>query len=95
MGLASRMAPTCNVWHLLGGLPLLAASSILFCIGMLGGAFLGGILLTQLLGTKSTVSQTVLSGTLSRVRQTEVINGIAGRRTAGPKKGTNYGNNRI
>jgi uncharacterized membrane protein YedE/YeeE len=64
MGLASRMAPTCNVWHLLGGLPLLAASSILFCIGMLGGAFLGGILLTQLLGTKSTVSQTVLSGTL-------------------------------
>lgn len=64
MGLASRMAPTCNVWHLLGGLPILAASSILFFIGMLGGAFLGGILLTRLLGAQSTVSQTVLCRTL-------------------------------
>jgi uncharacterized membrane protein YedE/YeeE len=49
MGLASRMAPTCNVWHLLGGLPLLAASSILFLVGLLPGAWLGGRILVKLL----------------------------------------------
>src|SRR5208283_5412531 len=41
MGLASRMAPTCNVWHLLGGLPILAASSVLFLLGLFPGAWLG------------------------------------------------------
>jgi hypothetical protein len=46
MGFASRMAPTCNVWHLLGGLPILAASSFLFLAGLLPGAWLGGRLLT-------------------------------------------------
>lgn len=51
MGLASRMAPTCNVWHLLGGLPLLSASSILFLAGILGGAWIGGRLLLRLLGS--------------------------------------------
>ncbi|MDA8100788.1 MAG: YeeE/YedE family protein [Nitrospiraceae bacterium] len=51
VGLASRMAPTCNVWHLMGGLPLLAASSILFLCGMLGGAWLGGMLLVRFLGS--------------------------------------------
>ncbi len=49
MGLASRMAPTCNVWHLLGGLPILAASSILFLFGMCGGAWAGGLILVRLL----------------------------------------------
>jgi hypothetical protein len=49
MGLASRMAPTCNVWHLMGGLPILAASSILFLFGILPGAWLGGILLVKIL----------------------------------------------
>ena len=48
MGYASRMAPTCNVWHLLGGLPMLAASSLLFLAGLLPGAWLGGRLLTSL-----------------------------------------------
>ncbi len=48
MGFASRMAPTCNVWHLLGGLPILAASSFLFLIGLLPGAWAGGRLLTSL-----------------------------------------------
>ena len=41
MGLASRMAPTCNVWHLMGGVPILAASSMLFLAGLLPGAWLG------------------------------------------------------
>ena len=47
MGLASRMAPTCNLWHLLGGIPILAASSFLFLAGLLPGAWLGGRLLTS------------------------------------------------
>jgi len=47
MGLASRMAPACNVWHLLGGLPILAFASIAFLVGMLPGAWLGGRLLVK------------------------------------------------
>ena len=47
MGLASRMAPACNVWHLLGGLPILAFTSLLFLAGMLPGAWIGGRILTK------------------------------------------------
>jgi len=54
MGLASRMAPTCNVWHLMGGLPILAVSSILFLIGILPGAWLGGKVLVMVLEHRST-----------------------------------------
>ena len=46
MALASRMAPACNVWHLMGGLPILALQSILFLVGLFGGAWVGGRLLT-------------------------------------------------
>lgn len=48
MGLASRMAPACNIWHLFGGLPILALQSFLFLAGLLPGAWLGGLLLTRL-----------------------------------------------
>lgn len=48
MGLASRMAPTCNVWHLMGGLPVLATSSVLFLLGLFPGAWLGSRLLVSL-----------------------------------------------
>jgi uncharacterized membrane protein YedE/YeeE len=48
MGAAARMAPACNVWHLLGGLPILAVQSILFVFGMVPGAWLGSRLLTRL-----------------------------------------------
>lgn len=48
MGLAARMAPSCNVWHLAGGLPILAWQSILFTVGLLPGAWLGSILLTRI-----------------------------------------------
>lgn len=48
MGLASRMAPACNIWHLFGGLPILAMQSLLFLAGLLPGAWLGGLLLTRL-----------------------------------------------
>lgn len=47
MGLASRMAAGCNVWHLLGGLPIMAIQSMLFLVGLLPGAWLGARLLTR------------------------------------------------
>lgn len=50
MALGSRMTPGCNVWHLLGGLPLLTMQSLLFLAGMLPGAWLGGRLLLRLSG---------------------------------------------
>lgn len=48
MGMASRMAPACNIWHLFGGLPILALQSILFLLGLLPGAWIGGLLLRRL-----------------------------------------------
>ncbi|MDX2480410.1 MAG: YeeE/YedE thiosulfate transporter family protein [Desulfuromusa sp.] len=47
MGLAARMSPACNVWHLLGGLPLLSLQSLLFTLGLLPGAWIGTLLLTR------------------------------------------------
>lgn len=47
MGLAARMTPACNVWHLLGGLPMLSLQSVLFTIGLLPGAWIGSRLLTR------------------------------------------------
>ncbi len=47
MGLASRMAPGCNVWHLLGGIPILAAQSLLFVAGLFPGAWLGSLILSR------------------------------------------------
>lgn len=41
MGLASRLTPGCNVWHVWGGLPHLALSSMLFFIALLPGAWFG------------------------------------------------------
>lgn len=48
MGLASRMAPACNIWHLFGGLPILAIQSLLFLIGLLPGAWIGGLFFSRL-----------------------------------------------
>lgn len=45
MGLASRMATGCNIWHLWGGLPVFSVQSILFMAGLFPGAWLGGRLL--------------------------------------------------
>lgn len=46
MGLGSRMTPACNIWHLLGGLPILALQSLLFLAGLLPGAWLGSRILS-------------------------------------------------
>jgi len=48
MAFGSRMAPGCNIWHLLGGLPLLTMQSLLFLAGLLPGAWLGGRLFLRL-----------------------------------------------
>ena len=47
MGMASRMAPACNIWHLFGGLPILAGQSVLFLSGLLAGAWLGSRILVK------------------------------------------------
>lgn len=47
MGVASRMAAGCNVWHLLGGVPILSMQSLLFASGLFPGAWLGVKLLTR------------------------------------------------
>lgn len=49
MGLASRMAPSCNIWHLFGGLPILAVQSLLFLAGLLPGAWVGSIILSRVI----------------------------------------------
>jgi hypothetical protein len=47
LGAGARMVPGCNIWHLWGGLPILAVQSLLFLLGILPGAWLGGKLLTR------------------------------------------------
>ena len=47
VGLAARMTPACNIWHLWGGLPVLASQSLLFLIGMVPGAWLGSHFLAR------------------------------------------------
>lgn len=47
LGMASRMSPACNVWHLLGGIPLLSLQSLLFFGGLFPGAWIGTHLLTR------------------------------------------------
>jgi uncharacterized membrane protein YedE/YeeE len=47
MGLGSRMAAGCNVWHIIAGLPLLALQSLLFVLGLVPGAGLGSRLLVR------------------------------------------------
>lgn len=54
LGLAARLAPSCNVWHLMGGLPILAGQSILFLAGLIPGAWIGSLLLVHLVLNETT-----------------------------------------
>ena len=47
VGFAARMVPGCNIWHLWGGVPILALQSLLFVVGLLPGAWVGSKLLTR------------------------------------------------
>lgn len=49
MALGARMSPGCNVWHILGGMPLLTMQSLLFVAGLLPGAWLGGRLMLKIM----------------------------------------------
>ena len=49
VGLGARMAPGCNVWHLMGGMRFLAWNSFLFALGLLPGVWLGSrVLLSRM-----------------------------------------------
>lgn len=41
MAVGAFMAGGCNLWHLIGGLPVLALQSVLFVFGIVGGSYLG------------------------------------------------------
>lgn len=47
LGLSARMVPGCNIWHLWGGLPILALQSLLFLVGLIPGAWIGSRLLVR------------------------------------------------
>ncbi len=47
LGLAARMTPACNVWHLFGGVPILAGQSLLFLAGLFPGAWIGSRVLAR------------------------------------------------
>jgi uncharacterized membrane protein YedE/YeeE len=47
LGLAARMTPACNVWHLFGGVPILAGQSLLFLVGLFPGAWIGSRILAR------------------------------------------------
>jgi len=49
LAMASRMAPSCNVWHLMGGIPILAMQSILFVLGLLPGTWIGSKILVRVI----------------------------------------------
>jgi len=47
MGLACRMTPGCNVWHLMGGLPIFSLQAIFYLIGLVPGAWAGSWILKR------------------------------------------------
>ncbi|OQY24541.1 MAG: hypothetical protein B6I37_03135 [Desulfobacteraceae bacterium 4572_35.2] len=49
VGFGSRLAPGCNVWHIFGGVPLLAWNSLFFVFGLVVGTWLGSkVLLSRM-----------------------------------------------
>ena len=49
LALASRMTPGCNVWHILGGLPIIALQSLFFVCGLIPGTAAGSFILRRVL----------------------------------------------
>lgn len=49
MGIAARITPGCNVWHVWGGLPHLALSSLLFFVSLIPGAWLGARIIQRVI----------------------------------------------
>ena len=49
LGMASRMSPACNVWHLMGGIPILALQSLLFLLGLVPGTWVGSKIVARII----------------------------------------------
>lgn len=49
MGLGARMSAGCNIWHLMGGIPIFALRSLLFIIGLPLGTWIGVKILLRVL----------------------------------------------
>lgn len=49
LGISSRMTTGCNVWHLMGGLPIMAMQSILFLVGIIPGSWVGGRIVSRVI----------------------------------------------
>jgi len=47
VGMAARMVPGCNIWHLWGGVPILSMQSLLYAIALIPGTWLGSIFLSR------------------------------------------------
>ena len=49
LGMASRMSAGCNVWHLMGGIPILALQSLLFLLGLVPGTWVGSKIVARII----------------------------------------------
>lgn len=47
LGLAARMVPGCNIWHLWGGVPILSMQSLIYGIALIPGTWLGSKFLAK------------------------------------------------
>ncbi len=47
LGYSSRIAAGCNIWHVLGGVPILAWGGFIFLAGMVAGAWIGSRILLR------------------------------------------------
>lgn len=62
MALGSRLASGCNLWHLMGGLSVMALGSLLFTAGMFAGAWAGSLLLVRLVLRQGTPAEAMATG---------------------------------
>ena len=53
MGFGARMSAGCNIWHLMGGIPIFATRSILFLIGLPIGTWIGAKILFRLIAKQN------------------------------------------
>ncbi len=49
MAVGSLMASGCNLWHIIGGLPVFALQSILFVSGLIPGAYIGSHIIKRII----------------------------------------------
>lgn len=52
VGMAARMVPGCNIWHLWGGLPILSMQSIVYAIALVPGTWVGSHFLRKYVITR-------------------------------------------